>query len=1380
MSESETPSMDTLRSGGLRADPGTVEGLIRPSTIAIPVVGAGVPVSARLPGSAEIARNLIDRFDLGAEYPDDPVPLLKVVDDTLYRRGIDLEVSDVVRAYVRSWPNRTSPLLENLSRVQSRFVVTLNYDASIENAAQEQEEEVESLGNTAVDLERALAILGDRRPPKKLTVVHLHGRAAGNEELVLTKGSYRRAANAVVENLMRELLLDNRLFFFGTRFDEVQLLALIERVSDPKRRGPHLFFCLDDEVAELTGGRAALHPAGGNIYVNSVETFDELAHCAARLADVNPARTAKVEVSPVDFDPESYVPNRLRDRRGPDPGDPEMIVAAIRDGREDVVEGLSEEELLGSPRTVVLGEPGTGKTEMLRCVASGVRAPRRAVLIRLADVSLNRRLGPKETLRAWAREGSSFQRRVEFDAAALDQVPFHFFLDGLDEVPSDLQQDFASQISDCAAALPQHYFTLASRPLPSLDLLRVEGPVASDWEQVLLQPDEKWRESFLAVARVTLEELYEQMPALEDLTEVTITPFYLARIVKLSSEGRLRGLADFSALLRALLDAAMAHEGEALEIDDEDARAWLREVALAGLLAGRRTFSVSELKRFALPSGAQTDRLARSLEQRLLLAEDGGSFRFHHRLLGEQLAAEALVERGPLPELLDALVSLIDAELSGVRPDAAVPVALAALQSSEWRAALAERDPLAAARATPEGATPAEVEAAARTLWENAVETQVWMWERGMQIVDDADSTGRLLKAMPGCSLAAHVLAAARGRGTDQDRGNAITVLARAEHPELKAILLEVLAEEGQDGVVLRQAVIAAERHRLLDLVEPIVAMLKREPDHLVHQVAIHMLSRMVPRERLLDVFTELLDGPEADYAIAVVISLLSPGESLLLLAAYLSGGGTEDDVEERRDLTGRRSVESLFEQLDVAELGHAELVAAIDVSLALRLHTGRLAEIAEREPELALERVVELANDRGLEWWQLITLAEHFESHQLREAGAPEDVAERVSQRRSAIAEQAKRVEKEGEPEFVDLLDRSPSPDHVRPGLAELLSREGSDPELQRRSEELPAEVEELSDAERNELLKRMESWWPEVPFVETITRKGEHEWSQSWPAAAWIRYAPKARPPLDADRWGELAACGILWDPQTRWLLSRYSVSGAYAGLRTLEGVGEPDRWRQFLSCCKDPVPNPVLLACAEQLDAQLPEEGSQRYNLRWLGRRMLESGRRDFAERIAARSDGFDTLLKPLLASSGDVRAQRKLVKELRERLRTTTAPGENDLDWLGGVESEQLLAGLFKILGENWKLDDRSLARVRVGFGLHDLFNPLQEAIARIGGRQAVARYDALLAQGGDFRWLRASRERVAAAELLADAQRFGPGAARSLGLPVLDPLGPETP
>jgi len=249
------------------------------------------------------------------------------------------------------------------------------------------------------------------------------------------------------------------------------------------------------------------------------------------------------------------------------------------------------------------------------------------------------------------------------------------------------------------------------------------------------------------------------------------------------------------------------------------------------------------------------------------------------------------------------------------------------------------------------------------------------------------------------------------------------------------------------------------------------------------------------------------------------------------------------------------------------------------------------------------------------------------------------------------------------------------------------------------------------------------------------------------------------------------------VLWDAQTQWLLSTYSVAGAYAGLATLEGVGKPERWQQFLSCCEDPIPNPVLLACSRQLDVELPEEGTKRYNLRWLARRMLENGRRDLAEPVASRSEGFTALLEPLLATAGDVPTQRKLAGELRERLLTERVPSEDDLQWLGGIESEQMLDELFAILGENWKLDERPVAVVRSGYGLHDLFNPLQEAIARVGGREAVAGYDALLAKGGDFRWLRASRDRIASAEMLADAQRFGPSAARSLGLPVLDPEGP---
>jgi hypothetical protein len=615
------------------------------------------------------------------------------------------------------------------------------------------------------------------------------------------------------------------------------------------------------------------------------------------------------------------------------------------------------------------------------------------------------------------------------------------------------------------------------------------------------------------------------------------------------------------------------------------------------------------------------------------------------------------------------------------------------------------------------------------------------------------------------------LLEAARGEGSDQDRGNAIRVLARAQHPELEPILLEILQLPGQNGVVLRQAAIAAEDRGFGELIWPLVEMLKREHDNLVHQVGVHVLSRLTPTKRLLEVFSELLEGPEASYAVVVVLPDLDDGEALRLIARYLARG------EDARDLTGRRRIEAIFARLDLADLDREELVAAIDVALGLRIDSGRLAEIAAREPQLAVKRLVELVGplDQALDWWEVMDLAEHFEPERLREAGAPEEVVERTAQRRLARAEQAKLVAERGESVLLEPTERTLVEEVEQPGLAALLARSGTDAELQRRSEVLVAEVEELGETERTKLLSRLEAWWPDKPFAETITPQGPNQWSQEWPASAWLRYGPKARPSLTTRRWAELATCGVLWDEQTKWLRDAYTPAGAYAALPLLAGEGRPERWDQFLSCCEDPLPNPVLLALAERLDTKLPkEEGTQRYHLRSLARRLLDNGRADIAGQLAASSEHFAAMLGPLLAGRGDVESQLKLAEELSRTLRESGVPGRDDLDWLSGVESERLLGVLFAILEQNWRLDERPVAAVRSGYGLSDLFNPLQDAIARVGGREAVANYDRLLARGGDFRWLRGSRSRIAAAVLLAEGQRYGPSAARALGLPVLDP------
>lgn len=174
------------------------------------------------------------------------------------------------------------------------------------------------------------------------------------------------------------------------------------------------------------------------------------------------------------------------------------------------------------------------------------------------------------------------------------------------------------------------------------------------------------------------------------------------------------------------------------------------------------------------------------------------------------------------------------------------------------------------------------------------------------------------------------------------------------------------------------------------------------------------------------------------------------------------------------------------------------------------------------------------------------------------------------------------------------------------------------------------------------------------------------------------------------------------MLWDEQTKWLREAYTPAGAYTALPLLAVERRPERWDQFLSCCEDPLPNPVLLALAERLDAKLPEEkGTQRYHLRSLARRLLDNGRDDLVRQLAAGSEHFAAMLGPLLAGRGDIESQLKLAGELSRTLRESGAPGPEDLDWLSGVESEQLLGALFAILEQNWKLDERPVAAVRSG-------------------------------------------------------------------------------
>jgi SIR2-like domain len=1342
---------------------------MQPPGLVVPVLGAGVSESAGLSGSRGLASALLSAFDQESAFAD-PERLLATVVDFLLQAGT--EESDLlgfVAGRLSAEQPTGSPLVEGMIRVPSRFIVTLNFDLSIEAADRRAGGTPVTLGNGRADLGKALRILAAGSPPSDLTVLHLHGSVESPAGMVHGAEGYARVYSDLFGQALYELAVHRVLAFYGTTLDEPYFLARFQAIPN---RGSHVLWCREDDRRELTGARNPILVSRSNIYIGTVEHYENLpATLASVLGEDAPAAPRVAPARVLRPDP-GYVTNSLRDRR--DPNDPEDLafVSFGLEPRGDVHADPTEDNVLDGLRTIIVGDPGTGKSELLRALAARSKRPRTGLFIRLADVGVDEGLGPLGTLSAWAKNAHAAGRGVDVGPAALESGRFHFFLDGLDEVDSSRHDELAKEINRLAAGLPQHAFTVSTRPLAGLELLRIDSAEASDWSQYALVPDKDWRDRYLARRGVTLDALLEQMPALRDMQDVLVTPFFLRHIVDLHEEGRLGGQRDIGDLLASLIDAAVARDHGTIELPVASIGRWLRDIALAATISGTRTFRGLDLNGFPFPGDAGQDpvALARDLEHRLLIAEDSGNFRFHHRLLGEQLAAEGLVESGPAVEILDCLVPYIDDDLTGVRPDAAVTVGLACLRSRAWRTAVAERDARATARATPRDASVAERSAALRTLWDAATEAQVWVWDHGPGLTDDAEAMVRLVRGLPGSRVVREMRRALHA-GTDQDQGNAIRILSRALPDGLEAALRKVLRDQGRNGVVLRQAALAASECGFLGLIDDITGMLVARHDHAVHQDGIIALRRLMGSSPRPDVYRRLMAGPEADCVLAAVHEELDPADLIPLLADYLGQGG------DTRELPRRLGLAELFAKVPPEDLPADVHGAAVRVALLADLDRKTLRRLKEADPASALWSLAEaLDGDDGLGWYQVLDLAILYSAEELREAGVDEEVIARTEQRRAVEAEGDSVLTRAARESLKEELPPEDDEDESPPTLGDLLADPQSDANIlrNRNAEYFAPQVPDLDDAQLAELRSRLARWWPDKPFRSTITVDGPNAWRQEWKAAGWIWLGPAARPPLSPYQWGQLAACGILFSAQSEWLQSVQTLAGIYEALDAIGSDGDLDRWAQLFECCAAPLPSRLFVRCADVLDPDADTgKAGHLFRIAAIARRFVDADRVDLAQKLSARSETFAAALPPLIAEGGDVHAQAAMLGELSAKLDLGELPEDDRMNWMGALSSPSLLPGLFGILRQTYRLCDEPSPRVTVGYGSRDLVNPTIEAIGRVGGRGAVAGYDELVAEGGDFHWLLGPRDRVAANELIKDGERFRGSAATRAGLPLID-------
>lgn len=1322
-----------------------VSKLLTPVHTVVPVLGAGVSRGAGLPDAGQLAAWLVENAPM-AETPAERTALLPVVDAVdLTRMPVD-ELRQMVAAYIESFPLRPTAFLAELVRLPSRFIVTFNYDDLVAFAAEQQGLKACRLSasnrDDRVEAHRRLTAK-EGGPPAELTVLHLHGRARAPETLVLDDASYNDLGRLPeVEEIVFTLSHFRSLAFVGTTLDESYLLAMLQKQLNAAF---HVVLCRDDEVPALTTGRAPLSPRQ-HLRVVGYPDHPDLIVLPRWLNAPQPPRGSQATAGTLDLHaaphPADYVASEFEERGA----------AAT----------VSERDVRDGQRTIVVGVAGTGKTHLLSWLAANAPAERPAVRIRLADVPI-RPGRPERILATWAQYARSApaQPAVDLSASALRDDRLHFLLDGLDEVANELQETAASLIAEVAERFPQHAFTVTSRPLPALAALGHGEPTeATQWRFVDLVPGPAWQQRYLAARRLTLAQLEAAMPALTDMRELLHIPFFLTRTVELFENGQLEGLRDVGELLGRLVDFALLREEELLPmVALHDARAWLRRVALAGAIAGRRTFAFAELTKVPVAEELAGDlgELVQQLQLRLLLTEEDGRLRFSHRLLADELAAEALADMQPSDALLDALAPVADAQLAGVRDDLVIAVSLLCLRSTPWREAVAHRDPLAAARSTPSDAADAQRAAAVDLLWGAYGEWRIWAWDRSApDLLEDTEVIARLLRRDPDGAQVVELRRLLHA-GDEIQQGNAVRVLARVAPAGLAGDLCRVLRDPTRNGVVIRQAAMAAADLGLTGLIDDIVFAMLESSDSAVHQVGSIALRMLTPDDGLLDVAKRLVRCHDGNLFGSGVKERLSAGERIELARA-LAVAGVDVLTDDRADLSAAAG--EVTPNSDVVQAAACAATFWSDES-------DEVKALLDRDPQAAALGLLE-ALDHGADWWQLARLAAYADLDVLRAAAVDERViqaAEREVELQTMSAEQRDELRRTIEAGWAREREAWRVEHPPPPKLAELLRRPAAETDvtLQAEALELRHQIQAVEDEDLHELRLRLAAWWPAVPFKELVTVDGERL-SLIAPASAWLFLAPAAEMPVTDEQWAQLATNPVIYSEQSEWLRRQATTSRMRRALALATDM-RASAWLRLLDCCPAPAPAFVVEACTAfvESDADRPHDTTH------LMQRLVAGGVTRGARTWAARDELAARALAPMLAVEDDVAAQQLLVGDLLEDVRAGRARPRDELGWMSSLRAPEFLAALFEILE---RMYPSSGDEPTSGWGVHGVLTPTIEAIATIGTRDAVERYDAVLARGDDLRWLRGQRDRIAAELLRAQGGAASAAAAAAAGVPWL--------
>lgn len=1261
--------------------------LLRPCDRPIVVAGAGVSAGCGLPTGAQLAEWLrAGDFAVGVDFAsldakglgDHPGHVAsRIFDADPSARGAALPA---IAAHIDAAQARAtfSRVVNAIAATPAGVVLTLNYDTLVEEAARAQGRVAHSLVLADVP-----ELINDflLEPDGELRVVHLHGITSDPGSLVIDHHSYmKQANNGEVRELLAALVANHNLCAIGTRFEEDYLgtVMLARRPSRPR----HVIVC-DLELAErvMNGGagiEAERHNWRPCAYpVGEYGVLDGFCERLVTCDEAPPAAGPRISLEAEGFE-DSYAPRQLIagdevDSESELSVEQQILFSSLSPHDEGV---LAREQL-----AVVVGVPGSGKTRLLQELATD-RSADRAIFLRLRDVEDV--VGQPELLmRAWlAKASARGGEPVAAEDVVTGRVRAWFLLDGLDEVALDRRAATAEAVERLAQAFPQHRFTVSSRPVAAL------ADLSTAWRAFDLVCDDEWRKEYLRANGVEEEWFWRQLgdPGLR-LRSLLQVPFFLRGALQLLEAGEEVGGAMEISL--ELLDQSLRAD-EQLQALGDRVRGWLTRVALLQQLSGTVSVGEEVLKEVSEAEALGDPKvLTDLLAGRSLLARSAGRWVFSHRLFGEALACEYLLGRDPA-EWLDCVAPAVDG-WSAVLEHWSAPLRMVLGRSPDWRQRVTERDPRFVARATPVDAAAEERFAAARVLWNRAIELDVWLEPADRDgSATDSEVITDLIRA-GGLDRFVEEVRAGLEAPSRFVRGNAIEVLAGVPVEDIEGVLRRVLDDDG-DSVVRRIAAIAARKLGLAGLVEPIARRALSPADAIEAREMASAAIALLPPERKLPLATALLEtGRELGDYLSMGDAPFADRVRWLELLARAEG---------ERSITLGREVSRLVADLPAGVEGELEERIGYLVALS-RSDEAALLDFVGSRPRAAHGALRAFEQDEVSRW----------EAQALIDVVSPEamtatDLREGAIDALTSTRIQAERTAPSAEHDALSAPERS---------LAAALELP---PPQQRQELEWLAINDrwiagELTDEQRPILAEALSAWWGERDLKSAVRLEGHNATIENW-ATAVLTFAPVAGLELDEGRWLQVATCGWLFEPQREWLAAQAtqarleSATEIAAGVRVLT-----DLLRVGIGFDAAPI--------RERLEAVGPA-GADHFDLHMAGSALFAAEGVEGLQRLAAAGEAWREALRPQLAAAGVLEAQLEELESLARRLRTGELAARSELSWLSSVRDARALPALERLL-------------VAIGEGATDeptgIEHPVLRAIEASGGITAIALLDRLI-------------------------------------------------